>query len=244
MTHTIDTVMVCRGDTAYFVLDVQNGRPPYLITWFDGSNGPFYDDIPSDTTFYPFYVVDGCGIAFEDSMMAWVAPDPLASFSYLNDYSVPLRVQFTNRSVNAASWLWDFGNGQTSTDADPVWDFPKPGTYPVILSIVSEEGCVDQITLEVTVESDFYLYVPTAFTPDGDGLNECFEIQGVGFESFEIKIFNRWGNMVFASNNIEECWDGTVNGQPAPQGVYTYAIFLKLPFNKIHQREGMVMVYR
>jgi gliding motility-associated-like protein len=101
-----------------------------------------------------------------------------------------------------------------------------------------------EITLDVTVETDFYIYVPNAFTPDGDGLNECFEIKGVGFDAFEIKIFDRWGNQVFFSDNVENCWDGTINGQLAPQGVYTYAIFLRLPFDKIHQKQGTVTVYR
>jgi len=244
MTYNLDTVLVCRGDTASFLLDIQNGRPPYAITWHDGSTYNWFEDVPSDTTYYPFTVYDGCGIMIEDSMMAYVAPDPLASFSYLNDVAIPLRVQFSNRSANEATWLWDFGDGNTSTDHDPVWDFPKPGTYQVTLSIITADGCVDEVMLDVTVETDFYLYVPTAFTPDGDGLNECFEINGVGFESFEIKIFDRWGGMVFTSNNLEECWDGTINGQPAPQGVYTYTIFLRLPFDKIHQRQGMVTVYR
>ncbi len=244
MEYNVDTAMVCRGDTANFILDVTKGRPPYYITWPDSSNFNWFSDVPSDTTFYPFRIIDGCGVEIKDSMMAYVAPDPLASFSFMNDYGVPLRVEFTNKSVNAASWLWDFGNGDTSTLDNPIWDFPKPGTYPVTLSIVSAEGCKDVVVLNVTVETDFYIYVPTAFTPDGDGLNECFEIKGVGFDSFEMKVFDRWGNMVFYTESIEDCWDGTINGQPAPQAVYTYSIFLRLPFDKIDQRNGMITLYR
>ena len=211
----------------------------------EGSTNNWYKDLPSDdTTYYPFLVFDACGVMITDSMMATISPDPIAGFTYLNDIAVPLRVQFSNKSINAASWLWDFGNGDTSTSEHPIWDFERPGTYPVILTIVNEDGCVDKVTLDVTVETDFYLYIPTAFTPDGDGINECFEIKGVGFESFEMKVFDRWGNEVFRTDNIEECWDGTVNGQMAAQGSYTYTIFLRLPFDKIHQRQGVVTVYR
>jgi gliding motility-associated-like protein len=245
VTYNVDSVLVCRGDTAFFNLDVQDGRPPYYIVWPDGTNNPWYFDVPdADTTFYPFTITDACGVTVTDSMMARVAPDPLANFTYLNSLGVPLRVEFSNRSSNAASILWDFGNGNTSTDQEPVYDFPRPGTYPVTLSIVSPDGCVDELTLDVTVETDFYIYVPSAFTPDGDGLNECFEVKGVGFDEYEIKVFDRWGNQVFYSNSIENCWDGSVNGQPAPQGTYSYTIFLRLPFDRIHQKTGVVTVYR
>lgn len=245
ITYNVDSVLVCRGDTAFFNLDVQGGRAPYYIVWPGGTNNTWYFDVPSaDTTYYPFTIADACGIMVEDSMMARVAPDPLANFTYLNSLGVPLRVEFSNRSSNATSILWDFGNGNTSTDQEPVYDFPRPGTYPVTLSIVSPDGCEDQIILNVTVETDFYIYVPTAFTPDGDGLNECFEVKGVGFEEYEIKIFDRWGNQVFYSDNIDECWDGTINGQLAAQGTYSYTIFLRLPFDKIHQKTGILTVYR
>ena len=246
MTYNVDSVLVCRGDTAFFSLDVQNGRPPYAINWLpNGSNSTSFFDVPSaDTTYYGFTVTDQCGQQVGDTMVAFVAPDPLANFSFMNSLGVPLRVEFTNRSANAATWLWDFGNGETTTDRDPVFDFDRPGTYQVTLSIVSADGCEDQITLDVTVETDFYIYVPTAFTPDGDGLNECFQVQGVGFEAYEIKIFDRWGNQVYYSEDIEECWDGTFNGSPAQQGVYSYTIFLRLPFDKIHQKTGILTVVR
>ena len=71
-----------------------------------------------------------------------------------------------------------------------------------------------------------------------------FQVQGVGFEAYEIKIFDRWGNQVYYSDNIEECWDGTFNGSPAQQGVYSYTIFLRLPFDKIHQKTGVLTVVR
>lgn len=245
MSYEIDSVLVCRGDTAFFFLNISDGRPPYAINWANGNTGPALIDIPSlPVTYYPFTITDACGQSVTDSALAKVAPDPMASFSYLNDYNVPLRVQFTNRSSNMFTWTWDFGDGTSSTDRDPIHDYDRPGTYQVTLKIVSPDGCLHEITLDVTVETDFYIYVPTAFTPDGDGLNECFEIKGVGFDSFEIKIFDRWGNQVFFSDNIENCWDATINGQLAPQGVYTYSIFLRLPFDKIHQKQGVVTIYR
>jgi len=245
MEYNFEDILVCPGLPVTFALNVIEGRPPYLIRWQNGSNANTYTFIPTaDSTWITFEIQDLCGVVIIDSMLARVAPAPIASFSFMNDLGVPLRVNFNNRSVNAASYAWDFGDGQTSTDVDPIIDFARPGTYSVRLTITSPNGCIAIYQTEVTVETDFYLYVPTAFTPDGDGLNECFEIKGVGFDSFEIKIFDRWGNQIFFSDNIADCWDGTVRNEPAQQGVYTFVIFLRLPFDKIHERRGMVTVYR
>lgn len=244
--YTTQVVQVCRGETASFTLDISNGSPPFYIYWHaDNSTLTTFSAIPTaDSTYYLFTVTDRCGNQVTDSMLAIIAPDPLANFTYLNSYNVPLRVDFTSQSANAASYLWDFGNGSTSNDTNPVVDYDRPGTYNVTLQIISPDGCVDEFMLTVIVESDFYLYVPAAFTPDGDGLNECFLVKGVGFESYEIKIFDRWGNMVYYGDDIDACWDGIVNGTPARQGVYTYTIFLRLPFDKIHQENGVLSVIR
>jgi gliding motility-associated-like protein len=245
MDYITEDFLVCRGESVTFAPNVSNGRPPYLFRWPDNSTGNTYTVIPTaDTMYYTFTITDQCGVQVIDSSLARVAPDPIAAFTYLNDYLIPLRVKFTNRSMNAATYAWDFGDGQTSTDENPTVDYARPGTYRVTLRIVSPDGCEHQVSLDVTVETDFYLYVPTAFTPDGDGLNECFEIKGVGFESFELKIFDRWGNQVFYSNRIEDCWDGTFGGQDVMAGAYTYTIFLRLPFDKIHERRGTLVLYR
>lgn len=245
MTYDFNEVAICRGDTAFFAVTVSDGRPPYIITWPNAVLGSTYWQIPQlDSTYYTFTIQDQCGVILTDSALARLAPDPVAGFGFLNDYLVPLRVQFSNRSLNAASYLWDFGDGQTSTDPNPVLDYAKPGTYLVTLTITSAEGCTDKIAIEVTVQTDFYLYVPTAFTPDGDGLNECFEMKGVGFEEIEVQIFDRWGNRVFYGATIEECWDGTFRGELSPIGAYTYVIFLRLPFDKIAERRGVVTLYR
>ena len=69
------------------------------------------------------------------------------------------------------------------------------------------------------------LYIPNAFTPDGDGINDLFFAKGVNISEFNIKIYNRWGEKIFESDNMLEAWDGTYNNLPAPQGSYVFSIF-------------------
>ena len=105
-------------------------------------------------------------------------------------------------------------------------------------------GCIDSIRLIVAVETDFYRYIPDAFTPDGDGLNECFKIKGVGFEGYEFAVYDRWGNEVFHTLDMTECSDGTFNGQPLPVGAYNYRLIADLPFDEIEIFTGTLNILR
>ena len=110
--------------------------------------------------------------------------------------------------------------------------------------VTSDFGCVDSIRITIAVETDFYLYIPNAFSPNNDGLNDCFEIKGVGFEGFDFTVVDRWGNEVFKTNDTDHCWDGTFKGQPLPTGVYTYRIIADLPFDEYSIKEGTIKIIR
>ncbi len=98
--------------------------------------------------------------------------------------------------------------------------------YPVTLIETNIYGCTDTITKIVTVVEDFTLYVPNAFTPNGDGHNDIFQPKGMGFkpESYEMQIFDRWGNSIFRTNDVSKGWDGTVKGSTLKDDVYVYRI--------------------
>lgn len=242
---TGDTIMICRGDETVINALYDLGSPPYAVLWDNNTTIDARTVKPTnDSTWYVFQVIDKCRQVALDSVLVWMAPDPYAGFNYLNDPGVPLRVDFSNTSLNGFSYHWDFGDGTTSTDTMPSHTYTTPDDYTVTLTIISKEGCEDTYTSIVTVDTDFYLYVPTAFTPDGDGINELFEIKGLGFETFQISIFNRWGNQVFFSDDINVSWDGTYNGKNVPAGVYSYTIFIKMPLGDISEKKGTLTVYR
>jgi gliding motility-associated-like protein len=76
----------------------------------------------------------------------------------------------------------------------------------------------------VTVEKPYALYTPTAFSPDGDGINDYFSISGQGLLDAQVEVYNRWGQMVFKSYSLDQKWDGSFKGKPVPTGSYTYKI--------------------
>jgi len=91
---------------------------------------------------------------------------------------------------------------------------------------------------------DYYVYVPNTFTPNGDIINDRIKIEASGIERLEWQVFNRWGLMVFSSNDMEESWDGTLNGQPSPEGAYLYKLILYLPFGNIKEKTGSFNLIR
>lgn len=245
MTTFGDTIKICRNDTVGMLARYEDGKGPYDVIWDDGTLGDYKEDVPQqDSTWHTFIVTDACGQIAYDSVLVWMAPDPSAGFNFVNDPGVPLKVNFSNSSINGVHYTWDFGDGTASNDTTPSHVYDEPAEYVVTLTIVSADGCISTYTTIVKVETDFYLYVPTAFTPDGDGINEMFDVKGLGFESYEIRIFNRWGGEVFYSDDVTLSWDGTANGKPAPGGVYTYTIFIKMPLGDFNEKKGTFILYR
>jgi gliding motility-associated-like protein len=132
-----------------------------------------------------------------------------------------------NESIDGVEYKWFFGeNGSLgSTDAvNPIWTFPDydAGTYPVWLYAENIYGCLDSIRYLVVIDGEYQFWVPNTFTPDGDALNDFFGVSGEGIapEEFVLQIFNRWGELIFESNDPNNPWDGG----NAQQGVYAYRI--------------------
>jgi gliding motility-associated-like protein len=139
--------------------------------------------------------------------------------------TIPLTVNFYNRSTGADSFLWDFGDGQTSTGVNPSHQYNQTGTYKVKLTAYNQKVCSSS-----TIKGDYVLldntgfYVPNMFTPNGDGYNDQFVINVANLNNFSISIFNRWGQQLFQSRSTFVNWDGNFNGKPVPAGVYYYLI--------------------
>ena len=122
-------------------------------------------------------------------------------------------IVFTNNTPNCASQEWDLGIFGTSTSAVYSYTFEEVGTYYVGLSVVTTNGCMEEITDSVIVEDNYVVFFPTSFTPNGDGLNDVFMPLGGGIEKFKLEIYNRWGNMIYSTNSMSQPWDGNDHGQ-------------------------------
>ncbi len=164
-----------------------------------------------------------------------VYPYPVADFvanPWITSEFEPT-VSFTSTSQGAITYNWffnDFASGanNTSNVQNPIHTFTQPGTYSVSLVVYNQYGCRDMIVKTIIVEPEFHLYIPNAFTPDGNNINDVFICKGTGIDvtKFEMLIFDRWGELIFKTTDFFQGWDGTVKGKKnkATQDVYVYKI--------------------
>jgi gliding motility-associated-like protein len=143
-------------------------------------------------------------------------------------------VQLVNKSSDdAIIYEWVMPTGTPATSANPNVEVTYPtdivSLYPVTLTVENEDGCRDSLTLQVSIISDVLLYVPNAFTPDDNEFNQTWKIfmSGVDPYNFNLKVFNRWGEVVWESKDATEGWDGTYGGKLVPAGVYSWIIEAK-----------------
>ncbi|MBP6456088.1 MAG: PKD domain-containing protein [Chitinophagaceae bacterium] len=154
-----------------------------------------------------------------------VLPSPTADFSYSPNPPEPNKIlDFTNLSTDAISYLWDFGDGSTSTLKDPKHLYKKDGYYNVCLTASNEYGCKDSVCKTVRGYVIALVDVATGFSPNGDGANDVIYVQGYGIEKMVWRIYNRWGELVFESTNQESGWDGKYKGVDQEMEVYAYSL--------------------
>lgn len=174
-----------------------------------------------------------------------VWPKPTADFSY--DPIIPVAneaIRFTNRSVNATRYYWGFGDGTSTTIQSPTHLYKRTGRYKVCLEAFNQYGCIDQVCKYVEAEIYPAVDVPTGFSPNGDGSNDILYVRGAAIETLSFKVYNRWGEMVFETDDITTGWDGTFKGKP--QEVETYAWVLNVEFTDgtTEHRQGNVTLLR
>jgi len=186
---------------------------------------------------------NGCTNSLTMPNYLCVQEDPIANFTVSPDVFTDndVLVSFTNLSSGASSFLWDFGDGNTSSYINPtnLYETTDEGAL-ITLTAISEFGCTDQVQLIIEYDEQEIFYIPNTFTPDGDNFNQMFTpVFYSGFDpyNFEMLIFNRWGEIVFETQNSETGWDGTygVNGTKAMDGTYSWKITYKNP--KTDQRK-------
>jgi gliding motility-associated-like protein len=149
---------------------------------------------------------------------------PTADFTYSPttiDMNNPL-VTFQDNSWDAVQWSWLFGDGNTSSVASPAYSYTAAGTYIVSLTVTNIHGCTDQTQQELIVDNGFAIYIPQAFSPNGDGMNDSFIISGNAVANYELTIYDRWGVLITSGANIG--WDGKMGNKPAQQDVYVYKV--------------------
>jgi gliding motility-associated-like protein len=159
---------------------------------------------------------------------------------YIDDNTVA----FTNMTRDAIYFEWQFSDGTISTEPNPVHEFITSGEWSVTLMAVAELGCVKTLTQEYAPLGD--LFIPNCFTPDNDGINDFLFAVGHDLKSYEIFIYNKWGEVVFHSNDIQEPWDGSVKDGTyyVPDGVYPFRVTALGRRDNFIDRKGSITILR
>jgi len=179
-----------------------------------------------------------------------VNPNPTAGFEakpWITTMDTPW-IDFLNLSESDSTLLgfeWDFGDGNTSSEENPSHTFENAGNYEISLRIETINGCWDTTMAMVALTEYVQLFIPTAFTPNGDGLNDEFQIKGTPMADYSLYIFNRWGQQIWSTHNFEISWNGEDKfGNVVEPGSYYYKIegtdYQKTPV----LYEGVVTVVR
>lgn len=165
---------------------------------------------------------------------------PIANFTYASQDLFYNQVQFTDNSIGASQWDWDFTDGTSSTDVNPFHVFSE-GDFGVVLTVTNNFGCTDTAT--AFIHAGGTLLVPNIFSPDLDGINDFFEVIVPDVEEYHLLIFNRWGNVMFESNAPSIQWNGEFEGTPCAEGTYFSILSIKQG-NYQEQLEGTIQLVR
>ena len=168
-----------------------------------------------------------------------ISPLPIASFTMENQNATLINstVSFFNQSSNAESYFWLFDTTNRigeSFEENPVYTYPnkQPNEYIAMLIASSSVGCKGNDFQKISVSEDDHLYIPNSFTPNGDGNNDFFYIQGknIDTESYHLTIYDRWGHLVFESSNLYERWNGSNNNGEfyVQTNIFNYRLVYKI----------------
>ncbi len=244
---TVNSDSICEGLTT--VLSA-SGATSYV--WSNGAVTASVSVSPSSTTPYSVTGTSAAGCSSISIGTVTVFPKPGAAFSASPNPAGMFNpvVAFNNQSsADVNYWFWSFGDGDTLADntKNPTHTYPGDTASYIATLIVHNAGfCYDTINHLILIGPEYAFYIPNAFTPDGDDINDTFSGKGIGILEYRLMIFDRWGNFIFTADDIDKGWDGKANGgsNVAQQDVYVWKVELTDIFHKKHNYVGTVTIVR
>ena len=198
------------------------------------------------------YISDeGCGANLVSSPNVSVFTKPVTNFSFDDVLISEPKLQLINKTniLGSCTYTWTITTiGFTSNEVNPTVLLPNVGKYKVTLISSTPEGCEDWMTKWVEVKNDFNVSIPNTFTPNYDGLNDIFlpVFTTYGFDQrfYQLEIFDRWGRLLFTTNDYKKGWDGIFKGEPVKEDVYVYRIRFKSLDGNTFDKYGHVTLLR
>ncbi len=232
--------VVCETRDVYLVnkVTIEGGVFPYTVKWssgdVSGSNGEIMETNVEGS--YSVEVTDNNGCTKTQIFDVVLPKLGYPEFDYTSFYWQTFGaltfndpITFTNNSTESfLSVSWDFGDGNSSDQNDPVHSYEKKGSYDVTLYVTYFSGCIYEIKKTIYVGDSYEIEFPNAFTPNGDGLNDTFRPVYYGFKSVDLQVFDTWGTLIYSETakgaNIMNGWNGMLNGKPATNGNYIFQV--------------------
>jgi gliding motility-associated-like protein len=236
---------ICPGDSVLLEASATLGYGDYSYRWKHSIDTlPNIWVKPLETKTYQVSISDECGTYAESELTHVTVFKPYANFAYYtSDLNFGKPIQFLDGSNDAISYQWDLGNGEFSTEKDPITIYNDIGQFDITLIIIDKNGCTDSVTKSILVGS--VLYIPNTFTPNDDHLNEVLIVESYNVQIQSFEIFNRWGELIYESKNENRVnWDGTYKGENCQDGTYTYKVRYINPKNEMIEKLGHINLLR
>lgn len=211
---------ICYGESTVAQVSVQGGSGYFFIDWIGQDHtDPILAVQPTEETTYQVQVTDRCGAVRSNEVTVEVEAvyiDIAVNNQGQDDWFLQAAT-----IPRAASYVWDWGDGFKSRANEVGHSFTDLEDHWVYLKVVTPNGCTARDSVLLTAPA--HIYFPNAFTPDGDGVNETFGPVGHSIDEFHMVVFNRWGELLYSTEDLLKPWDGKVNGgKVANTGVYVY----------------------
>ena len=245
----------CGLPTGEITVSVLGGTPGYTLRWDTEppQTGPVAVELMGGNGFGPYTVTVVDTVGCEESLPIEVGVDGTPEAAFYTDFApldsllLPDRpVSFFNISEGASAFIWEFGDGGVSSDPAPQHTYRDTGTYTVqLIAFDPNFLCPDTAEVVFTLLPPGAIYVPNAFSPNGDGINDTFFPEGVGVDWVRMHIYSRWGLKIATLSSMEDEWNGYLpEGAPAPEGVYVWVIDARINDGSEYHRAGTVTLYR
>ena len=243
------TPINCYGGTDGTALVSANGGiSPFSYLWNGGQTTTTISNLSAGN--YCVKVTDASG-CFDSACVVLPNPPPI-TVDFTSDPTITdihnSEIHFTSLSPGANSWHWNFGDTSGSNAQNPIHTYTSLGTFPVVLIVTNAQGCIDSIVHNIIINDEFVFYAPNAFTPNGDYHNDIFIPKGTGWDSknYDFWVFDRWGNMIFHTTDINTGWNGKIKGGSvnAERDVYAWKAQVSSTSGDQYNYIGIVTVLR
>jgi len=204
-------------------------------------NGPNVTVTPSVTTQYNVIATNMGNCPSTGSILVIVKPLPIvdAGVDTTFNFDEPMHLN----GIGTGTLTWIYGNGIICSVCPNTQIFPTYSGYYTILA-TNDYGCTMTDNVYITITKDHNIYIPNTFTPNGDGLNDVFGVKGTGIINFELNVFDRWGENIFQSTDIQKMWDGTYKGGLCKNDTYAYLLHYTSLDGKTHTKTGHVTLLK